>query len=114
MSFLNPELKLVPGNYAVIFISERETSLPDYDAMDEATMDKAEAMDGYLGYEVVRNGKQAIFISYWRDRATVDPWRQDALHRDAKSQAPQWYDAYRSIICPIESARLFRSESSGA
>ena len=40
MSFLNPNLDLMPGNYAVIFSSERSVnpSPEGYDAMDDATM----------------------------------------------------------------------------
>jgi len=108
--FLSGDLQLEPGNYAVIFASERELNQADYDQMDDATMAAVHHVDGYLGHEFVRNEKQAIFISYWRDADAVDAWRQHALHRDAKSRGPQWYDAYRVAICPIESTRLFRAE----
>ena len=41
MSFLNPNLDLKPGNYAVIFSSERPVnpSPEGYDAMSDATME---------------------------------------------------------------------------
>ena len=80
MSFLNPNLDLKPGNYAVIFSSERPVnpSPEGYDAMDDATMRAVEQLDGYLGYEVVRQGTDAIFVSYWRDAAAVDAWRAQA------------------------------------
>ena len=66
-------------------------------------------MEGYLGYELVRNGEDAIFISYWKDKAAVDSWRTDALHREAKMQGrAHWYHAYRSVVCPIEETSHFR------
>ncbi|HAG05862.1 MAG TPA: hypothetical protein DCG68_03270 [Cryomorphaceae bacterium] len=68
-----------------------------------------EAMEGYLGYELVRNGEDAIFISYWKDKEAVDSWRTDALHREAKMQGrAHWYHAYRSVVCPIEETSHFR------
>jgi heme-degrading monooxygenase HmoA len=61
-----------------------------------------------LGYEVVRNGTDAIFVSYWRDAAAVDEWRKAALHAEAKSAGRErWYDGYRSVVCPIEQLSLF-------
>jgi len=92
MSFIQDGLPLTPGNYAVLFLSERPTD-----------------PEGYLGYELVRNGEDAIFISYWKDKAAVDSWRTDALHREAKMQGrAHWYHAYRSVVCPIEETSHFR------
>ena len=110
MSFLNPNLELKPGNYAVIFASERPVnpSPEGYDAMDDATMRAVEQLDGYLGYEVVRQGTDAIFVSYWRDAAAVDAWRHAALHGEAKREGRErWYDGYRSLVCPIEQLSFF-------
>ena len=77
--------------------------------MDQRTMAAVEGMEGYLGYELVRNGEDAIFISYWNDKAAVDAWRTDALHREAKVQGrAHWYHAYRSVVCPIEETSHFR------
>ncbi len=111
MSFLNANLNQKPGNYAVIFSSERPVnpSPEGYDAMDEATMRAVEQLDGFLGYELVRHETDAIFISYWRDAAAVDEWRQAALHAEAKSEGrARWYDGYRSLVCPIEQLSFFK------
>jgi heme-degrading monooxygenase HmoA len=111
VSFLNPNLDLKAGNYAVIFASERPVnpSPEGYDAMDDATMRAVAQLDGYLGYEVVRNGTDAIFVSYWRDAAAVDAWRHAALHAEAKAAGrEQWYDSYRSLVCPIEQLSFFK------
>ena len=51
MSFLNPNIDLKPGNYAVIFSSERPVnpSPEGYDAMSDATMEAVAKIDGFLG-----------------------------------------------------------------
>ena len=111
MSFLNANLDLKPGNYAVIFSSERpvDPSPEGYDAMSDATMEAVAKIDGFLGYEVVRNGPDAVFISYWRDAVAVDAWRKAALHAEAKSEGrTRWYDSYRSLVCPIEQLSFFK------
>ena len=84
MSFIQDRLPLTAGNYAVLFLSERPTDPEGYADMDQRTMAAVEAME--MGYELVRNGQDAIFISYWKDKAAVDSWRTDALHREAKMQ----------------------------
>ena len=109
MSFIQDRLPLTAGNYAVLFLSERPADPEGYADMDQRTMAAVEAMEGYLGYELVRNGQDAIFISYWKDKAAVDAWRTAALHREAKVQGrAHWYHAYRSVVCPIEETSHFR------
>ena len=110
MSFLNPNLDLKPGNYAVIFSSERSVnpSPEGYDAMDEATMRAVEQLDGYLGYEVVRNGTDAVFVSYWRDAESVNAWRHATLHGEAKREGRErWYDGFRSLVCAFDMVSFF-------
>lgn len=102
-------LTLPEGAYAVLFLSERSLDQPDYDRMDRETMRVVEDIPGYLGYEFVRNGESAIFISYWKDRAAVDAWKDHTLHREAKTQGRAvWYDAYRSVVCRVEASSVFR------
>jgi len=109
MSFIQDGLNLTPGNYAVLFLSERPTDPEGYADMDQRTMEAVERLPGYLGYELVRNGEDAIFISYWADKAAVEAWRNDQLHREAKTQGrSHWYYAYRSVVCPIEATSHFR------
>ncbi len=109
MSFIQNNLALQPGNYAVLFLSERGLNPEGYADMDQRTMAAVEELPGYLGYELVRNGEDAIFISYWEDKSAVDQWRTDALHREAKTQGrAHWYHAYRSVVCPIEETSHFR------
>lgn len=77
--------------------------------MDEATMEAVSKLDGFLGYDVARTGKDGIFISYWRDLKSIDAWRNDALHREAKKEgSARWYDAYRTVITKVEHFKDFR------
>lgn len=112
-SFIREEFSLPEGAYAVLFLSERSLDQPDYDRMDDATMRTVEGLPGYLGYEMVRQGESAIFISYWQDRPAVDAWKHHALHREAKANGRAvWYDAYRSVVCRVEESSVFRRDAS--
>ena len=105
---INTDLTIEPGHYAVIFASERPLDPPGYAEMDEATMKAASSIDGYLGYEVVRQGEAAIFISYWKDQNAVREWAMHPLHKEAKKLGNTlWYDAYRSLVCQVEQRHLF-------
>lgn len=98
-------------SYAVLFISEREHNpAPEgYAAMDEATMKKVMQLEGFLGFDSVRNGKNGIFISYWKDLSSIESWKQDPLHISAKTDGKKrWYDAYRTVICKIDHIDEFR------
>ena len=110
---IKDEIQLTQGNYAVIFITERTDDMNDYNEMDARTMHEVQNIDGYLGYESLRVPPMGIFISYWRDQSSVERWREHTLHREAKSLGTsKWYDAYRSIICPIEHVQFFRRSQS--
>jgi len=109
MSLIKDELTLSPGNIAVIFMSERKMDQPDYDAMDRKTMKAVSKMDGFIGFESVRDGESAIFISYWQSMDSINVWRNDPLHRQAKAGGKgQWYDAYRTVVCQINEVGCFR------
>ena len=105
---IKSDLHIEPGHYAVIFASERPLNPEGYAEMDEATMEAASQIDGYLGYEVVRQGEAAIFISYWRDQTAVGEWARHPLHKKAKEMGNTlWYDAYRSLVCQVQQSHLF-------
>lgn len=97
--------------YAVLFISEREVdpAPQGYPEMDDATMKAVSGIDGFLGFDVARTGKDGIFISYWRDKTAIEEWKSNSLHQAAKAEGrARWYDAYRTVICKIESLKDFR------
>ena len=113
MPAVDDRIRLEPGHYASIFISERPLDPPGYaEAMTEV-MALAESMEGYLGFESLRDGRDGIFISYWRDTEAVKGWAEQANHRRAKVRGvSEWYDAFRSVTCRVEKTRWFRREVS--
>ena len=113
MSVVNDQLELQPGCYASIFISERPLDPPGYAAAMEHVMAEAEKMEGYIGFESLRDGRDGVFISYWQSMEAVEAWSRHSDHRAAKSRGVgEWYDAFRSVTCRIEQMRHFRREVS--
>ncbi len=93
--------------YAVIFISKKSNDLDGYAETDDLMMQMAAEQEGYLGYSSSGDGKQGIFISYWKDELAINNWRNNPDHRIAKTQgAQQWYSYYHSMICKVESSRI--------
>jgi len=88
--------------YAVIFSYIRSEDLEGYAEMDEATLQEAQQVDGYLGYESTGDGNRRIFISYWRDLESIEVWKKHQLHLRAKSKGKQWYAAFHSMISRVE------------
>ena len=74
----------VQGSYAVIFSYQLSDNLDGYEDMDQKTIDAVVNVPGYLGYEKFGDGNQNTFISYWKDLKSVDIWRKDFLHIEAK------------------------------
>lgn len=95
--------------YAVIFSSTKSNDLEGYEEMDNITMELAQQQQGFLGYESVANGNKSIFISYWKDAESIDTWRKNMTHIQAKSNAEKWYARYLTQICKVEKSREFTS-----
>jgi len=105
---LNHNLHLHPGQYAVLFLSERKDDPPGYSTMDEATMAAVSKLSGFLGWESARQSPVGIFISYWENKEAIDVWRNDQLHARAKEAGKKsWYQVYRTVVCKIEETQLF-------
>ena len=96
--------KLQTPYYAVIFSYQRSDDLEGYQEMDQITLQLAQSIKGYLGYEVTGDGKEhAIFISYWKDMESIEKWRKNDIHNQAKQKGKtQWYNWYHSQICRVE------------
>lgn len=92
--------------YAVIFISERSQNLEGYSEMDELTLKLVEEIPGYLGYESIKNGNKGIFISYWESLESIESWKNNSVHLQAKSKANQWYHSFISQICKVEHTQV--------
>ncbi|MEY2963666.1 MAG: hypothetical protein RL754_927 [Bacteroidota bacterium] len=93
-----------PGaQYANIFSYRRSEDLEGYAELDEQTLQLVGEVPGYCGYESVDDGAgRSIFISYWESREAIDQWRENSVHKAAKSQGKRWYEAYHSLLVKIE------------
>lgn len=97
--------------YAVIFISRKSANLQGYQAMDDHLMEEVQNQEGYLGYSSQGTATSGIFISYWKDQASIDIWRKHTDHKVAKREASlRWYDYFHSMICKVENSHLFARE----
>ncbi len=103
MIILN-RLELKAPYYAVLFSYKRSENLEGYPEMDKKTIDLVQDMPGYLGHEVTGDATEhAIFISYWKDMESIENWRKDKTHQQAKFKGKtQWYQWYHSQICKVE------------
>ncbi len=101
-----------PGaQYAVIFSSQAGPDRTGYDRADQITLERALQWPGMVGYESVKDGQgRSIFISYWDSMESIRAWREDVVHREAKSNAGTWYSAYHSIIAKIEHQSEYNTE----
>tara|TARA_Y100000996_G_scaffold404894_1_gene379467 strand:+ start:996 stop:1325 length:330 start_codon:yes stop_codon:yes gene_type:complete len=83
------------GSYAVIFSYQLSNDLEGYVYMDQKTIDAVVDIPGYLGYDKFGDGNENIFISYWEDLESIDIWRKNFLHIEAKKYGKQWYKKMR-------------------
>mgnify|MGYP000046822591 CR=1 FL=1 len=93
-----------PPYYAVIFTSVLSETLEGYDKMNRLTEEKASKYDGFLGNEYFRDENGfGIHISYWDNLETINLWRNDQLHRQAKKSGMEgWYKQYKLRISKVE------------
>lgn len=97
-----------PPYYAVIFSSEKSSFLDGFEEMDRKTLEVAKEISGFLGFETAGNGKENIFISYWKSMESLEEWKKHPLHLAAKQKGTQlWYTRYLSQICLVEKSHLF-------
>lgn len=90
--------------YAVVFISEKKEDLTGYEEMNEKTMQGALAMRGCLGYTAVPGN----FVSYWDSMESINEWRHNSTHKEAKEQGKKnWYKYCHSLICKVEHSQEF-------
>ena len=90
-----------PPYVAVIFTSLRTDGDDGYAAM-AATMEQlAREQPGYLGIEAAREGV-GITVSYWRDEASAQAWKQVGAHLVAQRRGREaWYRDYRVRIAHV-------------
>jgi heme-degrading monooxygenase HmoA len=94
--------------YAVIFISKKGEDLEGYEEMDDFLMELAHKQKGFLGYSSASKADEGIFISYWKDKQSIDLWCKEATHLQAKEKGyEKWYDYVHSLICKVEASHIF-------
>lgn len=96
-----------PPYYASIFNYQIGEDLDGYSEMDEETLKLAQQTEGYLGYESHKANGRGSFISYWKDLDSIDTWRKNATHIQAKAEGKKrWYKYYHSMIAKVESVHF--------
>ncbi len=93
--------------YAVIFISRKGEVPDEYHSTDDQLMQDVQLQAGFLGYTSISSAGGGVFISYWKDETAIESWKQHSLHLYAKGKARSWYQYYHSMVCRVESSRLF-------
>ena len=93
-----------PPFYANIFNYQIGSDLEGYASMDELTLELVNEIDGYLGYESHKSQGRGSFISYWKDKESIDEWRKNQIHQKAKEEGmKRWYKTYHSMLVKVES-----------
>ena len=88
--------------YAVIFTSSLEENKEGYAEMSEKMVELANQQDGFLGMDSARS-EIGITVSYWKDLASIQQWRQNTEHLVAqKLGRKQWYKKFSVKIALVE------------
>ena len=102
--FLKTDQQPAPPYWAAIFISTRSEENEGYAAMDQATIERAQQTEGFLGYAQAKEQSQGIFISYWASLEAIERWKEDSLHKAAKDKGKKsWYTRFISQVVEIKS-----------
>ncbi len=98
------KLNLTVPYYAVVFSSIRTEENEGYVEMDELIYTEVENNPGYLGHEGARQQDGfGIHISYWKDLESIKNWKENSLHKRAKSLGKEkWYKSFKTRICKVE------------
>ena len=105
-----PAMTGPPPYYAVIFTNTKR-SLDGYGKVAKRMMELAGEQPGYLGMDNVSDGKNGIFVSYWRSEADILAWQNHPEHADAQSQGRStWFQDFSIRICLVERAYAFTAE----
>ena len=98
--------------YAVIFSSHKNSDNQAYLAMSDLLEKKLKSYQGLLGIESIRNKDGfGITISYWESMDSIQSWKVDQDHMQAKAQGRAlWYKDYMIRIAKVESQNYFIHE----
>ncbi|WP_299794460.1 antibiotic biosynthesis monooxygenase [uncultured Marivita sp.] len=75
----------------------------EFDAFTAQINACANRLDGFLGEENWRSpdGTIRLAIYYWEDRACLDAFVRDPVHRQAKARQAEWYNGYHVIMSKV-------------
>ena len=90
------------GAIIASFVYEKSSNLDGYEEMDKLTLEHVKKNDGYLGHEVYGDGKKNIFLSYWRDEKSIKDWKNNSIHKEAKSKGRKWYKTYKMLFSVLQ------------
>lgn len=103
-----------PPYLAVIFTTRRLGDRPDYDRAADRMLELAHQVDGFLGIESAHGSDgTGITVSYWRDEAAIERWRNDPEHLAAQQAGRgEWYAAYELRVARVERTASFERPDS--
>ncbi|MEJ2346163.1 MAG: antibiotic biosynthesis monooxygenase [Gammaproteobacteria bacterium] len=92
-----------PPYFAVIFTSLRSEADAGYADMARRMEELARRQPGFLGIESARRDRFGITVSYWRDEASIEAWKNDMEHQEAQRLGRErWYSRYAVRIARVE------------
>jgi heme-degrading monooxygenase HmoA len=94
-----------PGDYAVIFASQRAGSdAAAYGAMADRMVELAAQQPGYIGVESFRDADGfGVTISYWESELAIRNWKANTEHLEAQRRGrTDWYAHFDLRVCRIE------------
>jgi heme-degrading monooxygenase HmoA len=96
-----------PGDYAVIFASQRvEGDAAAYAAMADRMVELAAQQPGFIGVETIRGADGfGVTISYWESEQSIRNWKANSEHLEAQRRGQSnWYANFDLRVCRIERA----------
>jgi heme-degrading monooxygenase HmoA len=90
------------GSIIASFVYEKSNNLKGYKEMDDMTIKEVIKNEGYLGHEVFSKNEKYIFISYWKDIKSIQKWKNNKLHIEAKKMGNIWYKSYKIQISELQ------------
>lgn len=95
---------LEPPYYTAVFTSIRPDAPEGYAETSARMQEIVKDLPGFLGYEAARTpGGIGITVAYFRDLESLDAWRDNAEHQEAKRHGRKhWYESYSVHIGKVE------------
>lgn len=92
------------------FIFRQHTKDEDFVSLDDEIMERANANPGFIkkGKWISPDGKTIRVDYYFEDKASLQTFRTDEVHRAAKQRYQEWYEGYE-----VEIAEVIHSYSDG-